>query len=101
MNKNFILFALSILYVTTSMFMHNLFTFSSHHLDDTTQEVTVAITLDPDEWLYKDSLTLSVDNPAYQVSEIKYSKDALNRYDHAFQKKQKKYLNMMLLFLLK
>lgn len=68
-------------------------TFYPEHLDNNTVKITLNIALEPNEWLYKDSLTLTVDNPTVQLSAPKYSKDSLSRYDHAFKKTKKIFEN--------
>lgn len=73
--------------------------FSSKTLNENTQEIEAYITLDPNEWIYKDYITFSVDNPNVNVSTFKSSKDSVNRYDPSFKKTKKIFENEIILFI--
>lgn len=63
--------------------------FESRQHNENTFEISLVITLQPQEWLYKDSLMLSLDNPALTLSPFTSSKDAVTKYDPAFRKNKK------------
>lgn len=63
--------------------------FSTQQKDENSLEVSVHFSLDPDEWLYKDSMSFTVDNPEIIVSPFKSLHASINRYDPAFKKTKK------------
>jgi thioredoxin:protein disulfide reductase len=73
--------------------------FSSKTLNEDSQEIEMHVTLDPDEWLYKDYITFSVDNPNITLSPFKSSQNATNRYDPTFKKTKKIFENEIKVFI--
>jgi len=63
--------------------------YSSKLINPTTVEISLHYVLDPEEYLYKDSISLFVDHPAYTISPYKSSKDASIKYDPSFKKSKK------------
>lgn len=57
--------------------------------DPLTTEISVHYALEPEEYLYQDSISMFVDHPSYTVHPFTSSKDAINRYDPSFKKSKK------------
>jgi thioredoxin:protein disulfide reductase len=72
--------------IFSNIFSYNTPDYSTKSINPNTVEVTITYNLEPDEYLYKDSISLFVDHPSYTLAPIKYSKEYANRYDTNFKK---------------
>ena len=89
MNKKNFFLTIGILFFFPLFLEAHSVSFSSKTVDENNLEITVTMTLNPDEWLYKDFISFSVDNPTVVLSPFKSSKDAINRYDPSFKNTKK------------
>ncbi len=64
-------------------------TFSSNTVNPTIEEIEMHVSLEPQEWIYKDLITVTSDNPAVTITPYKTSYDAHNQYDPTYKKTKK------------
>ena len=67
--------------------------YSSRNINPSTTEIMLHYILEPEEYLYKNSITMLIDHPSYKLSPYKSSKDASMRYDPTFKKSKKVFEN--------
>ncbi len=87
------IFSISFFLITVTTLLSKTLEYSSRSIDPKTIEIILNFTFEPEEYMYKDSIVLFIDNPLYTIAPFKSSKEAATRYDPTFKKSKKIFEN--------
>ncbi len=83
--KIYCIFLLSFFYVNLTHSQPRLMDFSVVDISDTTKELTITFIVPQKDYIYKDFITCSVNNPFVTITPWKANRETVNHYDLSFK----------------